>query len=728
MKSYLAFSALILAALAACATPPPPPPPPPPVTKAPAESPPPPPAAPPARKNPLFTESELALHAPRFDLITDADYEPAFLEGMRRQIVEMEEIAGSPVPPTFENTIVAMERTGLLLTRVQVTFNGVASANTNPTLQQLQETVAPKLAAHQDAIHLNARLFARVDAVYKQRDSLKLDPESRRLLEVDEQQFVLAGANLNDADKARLKALNEEEASLAAKFVNQLLAGATAGALIVTDAKELDGLTPGELDAAAQAAKARKLDNQWLIPLQNTTQQPSLASLKNRATREKLFEHSWNRTERGDANDTRKIIAQLAKLRAEKASLLGYPSYAAWRLQDQMAKTPEAIATFLAKVVPATTAKARGEAKEIQKVIDSQKGKFKLMPWDWNYYAEQVRKAKYDLDEAEVKPYFELNHVLQDGVFYAANQLYGLTFHERRDLPVYHPDVRVFDVMDKDGTQLGLFYCDYFKRDNKTGGAWMDVYTIQSHLLGDKPVIYNVTNFTKPAPGQPALISFDDATTMFHEFGHGLHGLFANQQYPSLSGAQTARDYVEFPSQFNEHWAFEPSVFAHYAKHYQTGEPMPAKLVEKIKKARHFNGGYALTEILAAAALDLEWHALTKDAPLQDPDVFEQEALKRQKLDLPQVPSRYRSSYFLHIWANGYSAGYYAYLWTEMLDDDAYEWFVENGGMTRANGDRFREMILSRGNSQDYGEMFKAFRGRAPEIKPMLKNRGLLDK
>jgi peptidyl-dipeptidase Dcp len=725
MKSYLAFSALILAALAACATPPPPPPPPP-VTKAPAEPPPPPP--PPARKNPLFTESALALHAPRFDLITDADYEPAFLEGMRQQIAEMEAIAGSPVPPTFENTIVAMERTGLLLTRVQVTFNGVASANTNPTLQQLQETVAPKLAAHQDAIHLNARLFARVDAVYKQRDSLKLDPESRRLLEVDEQQFVLAGANLNDADKARLKALNEEEASLAAKFVNQLLAGATAGALIVTDVKELDGLTPGELDAAAQAAKARKLDNQWLIPLQNTTQQPALASLKNRATREKLFEHSWNRTERGDANDTRKIISQLAKLRAEKASLLGYPSYAAWRLQDQMAKTPEAIATFLAKLVPATTAKARAEAKEIQKVIDSQKGKFKLMPWDWNHYAEQVRKAKYDLDEAEVKPYFELNHVLQDGVFYAANQLYGLTFQERHDLPVYHPDVRVFDVMDKDGTQLGLFYCDYFKRDNKTGGAWMDVYTVQSHLLGDKPVIYNVTNFTKPAPGQPALISFEDATTMFHEFGHGLHGLFANQQYPSLSGAQTARDYVEFPSQFNEHWAFEPSVFAHYAKHYQTGEAMPAKLVEKIKKARHFNGGYGLTEILAAASLDLEWHALTKDAPLQDPDVFEQEALKRQKLDLPQVPSRYRSSYFLHIWANGYSAGYYAYLWTEMLDDDAYEWFVENGGMTRANGDRFREMILSRGNSQDYGEMFKAFRGRAPEIKPMLKNRGLLDK
>lgn len=723
MKSYLAFSALILAALTACATPPPPPPS---VVAAPAE--PPPALPPPARKNPLFTESELALHAPRFDLITDVDYEPAFLEGMRQQIVEIEEIAGSPVPPTFENTLVAMERTGLLLTRVQATFNGVASANTNKALQDLQESVAPKLAAHQDAIHLNARLFARLDAVYKQRDSLKLDPESRRLLEVDEQQFVLAGANLNDADKARLKALNEEEASLAAKFVNQLLAGATAGALIVTDAKELDGLTPGELDAAAQAAKARKLDNQWLIPLQNTTQQPALASLKNRATREKLFEHSWNRTERGDSNDTRKIIAQLAKLRAEKASLLGYPSYAAWRLQDQMAKTPEAIAHFLSQVVPATTAKARGEAKEIQKVIDSQKGKVKLMPWDWNHYAEQVRKAKYDLDEAEVKPYFELNRVLQDGVFYAANQLYGLTFHERKDLPVYQPDVRVFDVMDKDGTQLGLFYCDYFKRDNKTGGAWMDVYTVQSHLLGDKPVIYNVTNFTKPAPGQPALISFEDATTMFHEFGHGLHGLFANQQYPSLSGAQTARDYVEFPSQFNEHWAFEPSVFAHYAKHYQTGEPMPAKLVEKLKKARHFNGGYGLTEILAAAALDLEWHALPRDAPLQDPDVFEKEALKRQKLDLPEVPSRYRSSYFLHIWANGYSAGYYAYLWTEMLDDDAYEWFVENGGMTRANGDRFREMILSRGNSQDYGEMFKAFRGRDPDIKPMLKNRGLLEK
>ena len=715
LQSVLTLTVTItLAALCACAAPAPK-----------HEAPPAPATAVAARENPLLTQSTLPDQAPPFDKLQDGDYKPAFEEGMRQQLAEMQAIADNPAPPTFENTVVAMEKTGLLLTRVSVIFNGVSSANTNPTLQKVQEEIAAPLAAHQDAIHLNAKLFARLDSVYQQREKLSLDAESKRLVEVDEQQFVLAGARLSADDQARLKKLNGEEATLSAKFINQLLAAANAGALYVDSAAELDGFTPSELESAAQAAKAHGHEGKWMLPLQNTTQQPALATLKNRATRQRLFEASWNRAEHNDVNDTRAIIVQLARLRAEKGALLGYPSYAAWRLQDQMAKTPAAIDAFLAQLVPATTAKVRGDARELQGVIDAQKGNFKLQPWDWDFYSEQLRKAKYDLDEAEIKPYFEYDKVLRDGVFYAANQLYGLTFQERHDLPVYQEDVRVFDVTDADGSHLGLFYADPFKRDNKNGGAWMDVFTVQSKLFGVKPVIYNVTNFTKPAPGQPALLSFDDVKTMFHEFGHGLHGLFANQQYPSLSGTQVARDYVEFPSQFNEHWALDPKVFAHYAVHYKNGEPIPQALVEKIKRSSRFNQGYALGEVLAAATLDLEWHALGPTAPLQDADQFEQAALKRTHLDLPEMPSRYRSSYFLHIWANGYSAGYYAYLWTEMLDDDAYSWFEENGGLSRANGDRFRAMILSRGNTAEYGDMFRGFRGRDPRIEPMLKNRGL---
>jgi len=451
-----------------------------------------------------------------------------------------------------------------------------------------------------------------------------------------------------------------------------------------------------------------------------------LQSLSNRETRRKLFEASWNRAERNDANDTRATIARIAVIRSQKAKLLGQPNYAAWTLQDQMAKKPEAVTQFLDRLIPAATAKAKAEAKDIQDLIDKQKGGFKLEPWDWDFYAEQVRKAKFDIDENQVKPYFEINNVLQNGIFYAANQLYGITFKERKDLPVYNPDVKVFEVFDKDGTSMALFYCDYFKRDNKNGGAWMDNMVTQSKLLGTKPVIYNICNFTKPAEGQPALISFDDATTMFHEFGHGLHGIFADQQYPSISGSATARDFVEFPSQFNEHWASEPRVFKHYATHYKTGEPMPQELVDKIKKAGKFNQGYSLTEILAAADLDMQWHMIPAGSPAHDVDKFEKDALHKTHLDLPQVPTRYRSSYFLHIWSNGYSAGYYAYLWTEMLDDDAYAWFKEHGGMTRENGQRFRDMILSRGNTEDLATMFRKFRGSDPKIEPMLENRGLV--
>jgi peptidyl-dipeptidase Dcp len=501
---------------------------------------------------------------------------------------------------------------------------------------------------------------------------------------------------------------------------------------VVDDKSKLAGLSDAEIAAAASAAKDRKLEGKWVIPLQNTTQQPALASLTDRDTRHQLFENSWTRAEKGDANDTRDTIATIAELRAEKAKLLGYDSYAAWKLEDQMAKTPATVMNFLDKLVPAETARARTEASDIQKVIDADQAKagkptFKLEPWDWELYAEQVRKAKYNLNEDQIKPYFELNDVLQNGVFYAANQLYGLTFKKRTDIPVWQPDVQVYEVFDKDGSELGLFYCDYFKRDNKSGGAWMDNLVTQSKLLNLKPVIYTVANFTKPANGQPALLSWDDVVTMFDEFGHALNGMFANTKYPSLSGANTARDFVEFPSQFNEHWALDPKVFANYAKNYKTGQPMPQALVDKIQKARHFNSGYDMTELVAAALLDMGWHTLPADAPRQEADKFEMDVLAKDKINLPYVPPRYRSSYFQHIWGNGYAAGYYAYLWTEMLADDAFVAFKDNGGMTRANGDRFRKMVLSRGNTEDLAEMYRKWRGKEPSVEPMLIDRGLKD-
>ncbi len=681
-----------------------------------------------ARVNPLFAASKLPLEAPPFDAIRDEDFKPALEEGIRRQRAEVEKIANDPAPPTFANTLVALEKSGELLTRANLVFNALSGANTNPTLQSLQEEIAPKLAALQDAIFLNAPLFKRVEAVYEQRAGLKLDPESLRLVELYHRQFVHAGARLSDADKATLKSLNERDAALSAKFTNQLLAAAKAGALAVSDKAELTGLSAGELDAAAQAAKARGLEGQWLIPLQNTTQQPALSSLTNRATREKLFQASWTRAEHGDANDTRATISELAALRAQKAKLLGFADYAAWRLEDQMAKTPAAVEEFLGKLVPPAIANARREAADIQATIAGQHGAFELAPWDWELYADQVRKAKYDLDQAQIKPYLELDRVLNDGIFYAAHELYGLTFKERHDLPVWNPDVRVFDVLDADGSPLALFYCDYFKRDNKSGGAWMDNLVVQSKLLGTKPVVYNVANFTKPAPGQRALLSWDDVTTMFHEFGHALHGMFANEQYPTRSGTAVARDFVEFPSQINEHWALYPAVLSHYAKNVTTGQPMPQELADKIRRSATFNQGYALSEILGAAELDMQWHTLAASAPPQAVDPFEVEALKKTGLDFPPVPPRYRSSYFLHIWSNGYAAGYYAYLWAEMLDDDAFAWFQENGGLTRANGDRFRAMVLSRGNTEELAKMYRDFRGRDPKIEPLLETRGLTGK
>ena len=679
----------------------------------------------PTSSNPLLTASTLPFQTIPFDKIKDADFQPAIEEGMQQKLEEIQKIANNPEPATFDNTFVALERSGQLLTRSNSAFNVLTGANTNPELQKVEQEEAAKLSANDDAMYLNSKLFQRIEAIYNQRDQLQLDPESKRLVEYYYQKFILRGAKLSDADKDKLKKLNEERATLSAQFTNRLLAATNAGALVVDDSVALAGLSSGKKDAADQSAKNNKMDGKWLIALQNTTQQPDLASLSNRETREKLFDASWNRAERNDSNDTRKIIARIAKIRAEQAKLLGYKNYAEWKLQDQMAKTPEAVDDFLGKLIPAATAKAKNEASDIQVLIDRQKGDFQLQPWDWNFYADQVRKARYNLDEKEVRPYFELNKVLQDGVFYAASQLYGLTFKERKDLPVYQPDVLVFEVFDKDGSPLGLFYGDYFKRDSKSGGAWKSNMVGQSKLLGTKPVIYNVCNFTKPAPGQPALISFSDVNTMFHEFGHALHGFFASQEYPSLSGTNVARDFVEFPSQFNEHWALDPKIFKNYAVHYQTGAPMPQALVDKIKKAASFNIGYSLTELLEAAELDLQWHELTANDSLQNVDQFEIASLRKTNLYMPQVPPRYRSSYFKHIWGGGYAAGYYAYLWTEMLSDDAFSWFQENGGLTRANGQRFRDMILSRGNTEDLSKMFRDFRGHDPNIQPMLKNRGL---
>lgn len=677
--------------------------------------------------NPFLVKSSLPFEAPDFSKITDADFKPAMEEGMKQQLAEMQAIADNADAPTFDNTLVAMEKSGVLLNRVNGVFNLLTGANTDSVLQALSEEEAPKLAAHDDAIYLNSKLFARVKSLYDHKDTLQKDAESKRLLDFYYQKFTLAGANLSDADKETLKKLNGEEASLSAKFTNQLLAAAKAGAYVVSDTTALAGLSQGELDAAALNAQSNNMAGKWMISLQNTTQQPALQSLTNRNSRQQLFEASWNRAEKSDSNDTRSTISRIAEIRAQQAKLLGFKNFASWKLQDQMAKEPGAVETFLGKLVPAATAKARREASDIQAVINQQHGGFQLQPWDWNFYSEKVRKAKFDLDENEVKPYFQLDTVLQRGVFYAANLLYGITFKERKDIPVYQKDVRVYEVTDKDGKAIGLWYCDYFKRDNKSGGAWMDNMVGQSYLMGTKPVIYNVCNFTKPADGQPALISFDDATTMFHEFGHALHGLFASQQYPSLSGTSTARDFVEFPSQFNEHWASDSAVFAHYAIHYKTGEKMPQQLVDKIKRAATFNQGYRLTELLAAAKLDMAWHTLSADAPLQNVDSFEMLSLKNAGLALPEVPPRYRSSYFLHIWSNGYAAGYYAYLWTEMLDDDAFQWFKEHGGLTRENGQRFRDMILSRGNTVDLATLYRNFRGHDPDILPMLQDRGLID-
>lgn len=675
--------------------------------------------------NPLFEQSTLPYQAPRFDMLQDSHYRPAFDEGIRQKRADIAAITGQTDAPTFANTLLPLEQSGELLSRVTSIFFAMTSAHTNDELQLLDEAFSAELADLANDIYLDDALFARVEAVYNARDTVGLDDESRRLLEVTYQRFILAGAKLPAADKQTLKALNTEAAQLTSRFNQHLLAAGKAAALVVENVGELDGLNEDEIAQARAAAEEKGLDDRWLIPLLNTTQQPWLAALRNRQTREKLFTAGWLRTQRGDENDTRQIVLRLTQIRARQAQLLGFEDYAAWKIADQMAQTPAAALRFMRDIAPAARARAEKELADIQQVIDAQQGGFTARAWDWAFYGEQVRQAKYAIDESQIKPYFALDNVLVDGVFWTASQLFGLTFTERADMPVYHPDVRVWEIFDDDGTGLALFYGDFFARDSKSGGAWMGNFVEQSTLNGTRPVIYNVCNYQKPAAGQPALISWDDVITLFHEFGHTLHGLFASQRYATLSGTNTPRDFVEFPSQINEHWASHPEVFTRYARHYQSGEPMPDALREKMFSATLFNKGYDMTELLSAALLDMNWHSIRGDRDINDVDAFEAQAIKQENLDLEAVPPRYRSSYFAHIFGGGYAAGYYAYLWTQMLADDGYQWFVEQGGLRAENGRRFREAILSRGNSSDLAELYRQWRGHDPLPEPMLKNRGL---
>lgn len=675
--------------------------------------------------NPFLHHSTLPYQAPQFDQIDVQHYRPAFDEGVRQKREEIAAIVQNPQDPDFANTLLALEQSGALLTRVTSVFFAMTAAHTNDELQRLDEAFSAELAGLANDIYLDGALFARVDAVWQRRHTLGLDCESVRLVEVVHQRFVLAGARLNEADKARLKALNTESATLTSQFNQRLLAANKAGALVVDDVRRLDGLSAEEIAVAAEAAKEKGLESRWVIALLNTTQQPVLAVLRDRQIREDLFTQAWTRAEHDDDNDTRAIIQRLVDIRMQQAKLLGFANYAAWKIADQMAKTPEAALSFMRAIVPAARQRALDEQAEIQKVIDQEQGLFSVRAWDWAFYAEQVRREKYALDEAQLKPYFALDTVLNEGVFWTANQLFGVKFVERFDIPVYHPDVRVWEIFDHDGVGLALFYGDFFARESKSGGAWMGNFVEQSELNETRPVIYNVCNYQKPVTGKPALLLWDDVITLFHEFGHTLHGLFATQRYATLSGTNTPRDFVEFPSQINEHWASHPQVFARFARHVETGEPMPQALRDKMQRASLFNKGYDMTELLSAALLDMRWHSLETKASSYSVDQFEQQALAAEDLDLQAVPPRYRSSYFAHIFGGGYAAGYYAYLWTQMLADDGYQWFVEQGGLTRENGQKFREAILSRGNSTDLAELYRQWSGRDPRMEPMLEHRGL---
>jgi len=681
--------------------------------------------------NPLLSPSPLPLHYPPFDKIQDRDFAPALDQGMAQQLLEVAAIADNPATATFDNTIVAMEKSGRTLARTATVLFSLIGADTNPARQQLQTDYATKLAAHRDAVSLNPKLYARIDALYQARAALGLDAPSVRLIERYQRNLVRAGAQLNDADKTRIRAINTELASLSASFNRNALAEVNDSAVVVDTAAELAGLTPAQIAAAAAAAKVRKLDGKYLIALLNTSGQPVLKQLTNRALRERIHNASVARNSRGNAFDTRSIVARTATLRAERAQLLGFATHADFVLKDETAQSADAVNTMLRRLAPAAVASARREGAVLQALIDKeQKAKklpsFKLAAWDWAFYSERVRAARYGFDEAQLKPFLELKNVLENGVFYAAGRLYGLTFKQRTDLPVYNPDVTVYDVFNADGTQLAIFIADMYARPSKRGGAWANAYVAQSSLLAQMPVIGNHLNIPKPADGQPTLLTWDEVNTLFHEFGHALHGMFSNVVYPSFAGTSVPRDFVEYPSQVNEMWADWPSVLAHYAVHYQTGKPMPRALLDKVAAATRFNQGFLTTEYLSAAVLDQRWHQLSAaQVPAAD-DVmaFEARVLKEEGFDYAPVPPRYRTPYFSHI-MGGYAAGYYAYIWSEVLDSNTVDWFKANGGLKRANGDAFRAKLLSQGGSQDAMVLFRSVVGHEPDIAPLLKRRGL---
>jgi peptidyl-dipeptidase Dcp len=669
--------------------------------------------------NPLVKPSTLPYSAPDFAKIENKHFEPAIMEGIRIKRENIEKIIQQEEAPTFKNTLVALERSGEQLSRATMVFYALTGSNTNDTLQDLNLKLAPLFSELQDEIYLNSKLFARIKTLQENKATLDLDAESAKLLDEYYKDFVIAGAELEGDDKKKLKEINSNLASLTAEFGKTLLAATNSGALIVEDKEKLKGLSESTL------ASLKTEDGSYRIPIQNTTQQPTLASLDIRATRKMVFKNAGMRAD-GSGNDTKHLVLEIAQKRAEKAALLGFNTYAEWSLQKTMIQNKENVREFFDGLIPAAIEKALEESDMIEAMMHKDGIEGDLEPWDWNYYAEKVRKAKYDLDENEIKPYFEMISVLENGVFYAAEKLYGITFKKREDIPVYHEDVMVYELFEEDGSQLGLFYADFFSRESKRGGAWMSNFVEQSELFGTKPVIYNVCNYPKPAEGEPALLSFDNAVTMFHEFGHALHGFFANQKYPSLSGTNVARDFVEFPSQFNENWATHPEILKNYALHYETGEVIPTELLDKIKAAGTFNQGYSITENLAASNLDFAWHTISADADIEGVNAFEKTALNKFGLDkVHAVKPRYSSTYFAHIFSGGYGAGYYSYLWTEMLHHDAYQWFVNNGGLTRANGQRFRDMVLSVGNTLEYDALYKDWNGRAPSIEPMIKARGL---
>jgi len=680
-------------------------------------------------QNPFIEKSSLYFNYPAFDQIDNAHYQPAFERGMADQLAEIDIIANNAEVPSFDNTMIPLEQSGQILGRVSRVFFGLASAHINDDIKAIRTEMAPKLSAHSDAIYLNSKLFARVKALKEQLADSKLDAQSKRLVEETYKDFIGAGAELSEQDKETLKSINAELAKLGNQFNQNVLEEVNGKAIIVDSAEELAGLSEGQVAAAKVAAKDRKLEGKYVLPLLNTTQQPSLSSLSNRALRQQILETSLGRGSDGGEFDNREIISKVFKLRAQRAKLLGYDNHAAYQLVSQTAQTTGAVNQRLATLAPAAVANAKKEAQALQEIIKEEGGDFEVAAWDWDYYSEKVRAKQFNFDESQLKPYLEMNNVLVNGVFFAAEQVFGLTFKRRPDLPTYHPDVKVWEVFDADGKSLALFIEDFYARESKRGGAWMNAYVPQSKLMGRQPVVANHLNVPKPPAGEPTLLTWDEVTTMFHEFGHALHGMFSDVNYPSFSGTSVPRDFVEYPSQVNEMWADWPAVLANYAKHHETGEPIPQDLLDKVIASSKFNQGYATTEYLAASILDQAWHQLSADE-VPDADgvlAFEAQALKNAGIALDTVPPRYRSNYFSHI-LGGYSAGYYSYIWSEVLDADSVEWFKENGGMTRKNGDHFRATLLSKGGSEDAMTLFRNFRGAEPSIAPLLERRGLNSK